>query len=438
MPCAGPRAVQPHGILVPSPKRVPARVHQAGGSAGERSDDGKEPFSLFHGSSAVSVRAVCLVVTGMALAACAAVPPAPPLSSSTPAVTFSQIDFGPRAAMASELWTAVNRVASAHSLEGTPFQEGGNFFTATWCPSAALERCSRGFVADSGMTLQFRAARYTQHPLQAVGLSLDVTNLPGDKDAWGAAATFGDGDAVITDSFAVELLRKAARDQFPARTEGPLPPEDSFRVGDALAYEVALGNTGVSSSGVIRPVTTVRVTSDISAVEQVKAFTGSDLAMTTRMKDRLALMRAEVVSTLDRHEAQVCTVGAQGAVPPPCPRRDMTPEEESAAKTVATAYFDQQGALLEREHVGIFSTIDELFPWATAIRQVGPVPLGGCAGLDAGASGVRSPAAVNRGAGTPVPGRRAGPQEATARHTGRPRRASAARRGPPGAGASRR
>lgn len=368
MPCAGPRAVQPHGILVPSPKRVPARVHQAGGSAGERSDDGKEPFSLFHGSSAVSVRAVCLVVTGMALAACAAVPPAPPLSSSTPAVTFSQIDFGPRAAMASELWTAVNRVASAHSLEGTPFQEGGNFFTATWCPSAALERCSRGFVADSGMTLQFRAARYTQHPLQAVGLSLDVTNLPGDKDAWGAAATFGDGDAVITDSFAVELLRKAARDQFPARTEGPLPPEDSFRVGDALAYEVALGNTGVSSSGVIRPVTTVRVTSDISAVEQVKAFTGSDLAMTTRMKDRLALLRAEVMSTLDRHEAQVCTVGAQGAVPPPCPRRDMTPEEESAAKTVATAYFDQQGALLEREHVGIFSTIDELFPWATAIR----------------------------------------------------------------------
>lgn len=52
---------------------------------------------------------------------------------------------------------------------------------------------------------------------------MDVTNLPGDKDAWGAAATFGDGDAVITDSFAVELLRKAARDQFPARTEGPLP-----------------------------------------------------------------------------------------------------------------------------------------------------------------------------------------------------------------------
>lgn len=88
----------------------------------------------------------------MALAGCAAVPPAPPLSSSTLAVTFSQIDFGPRAAMASELWTAVNRVASAHSLEGTPFQEGGNFLTATWCPSAALERCSRGFVSDSGMT----------------------------------------------------------------------------------------------------------------------------------------------------------------------------------------------------------------------------------------------------------------------------------------------
>lgn len=283
-------------------------------------------------------------------------------------VTFSQIDFGPRAALATDLWTAANQVAAAHSLAGTPFHEGGNFFTATWCSPASLERCSRGLASESGMTLRFQAVRFVQQPFQAVGLSFAVTDLPSDRQAWGATAGFTDSDAVVSGSFGAGLVRNSARDHVLGNAAGPLPAEDSFTVGDALAYEVGLGNVDGLKVGVVRPMTTVRITSDLSPVDQVKAFKSSDAAMTARMKERLAKLRTEVLARLDRHEAKVCTVGAHAAVPPPCPQRDMTPAEEAAAKAVATAHFDQQDALLEREHGAIFAAVDQLFPWASAIR----------------------------------------------------------------------
>jgi hypothetical protein len=230
------------------------------------------------------------------------------------------------------------------SWHTTGYQLNGNFYTSSSCSGAGSRSdcvMAEGTLKDRDQhVVRLYTLYYNDFPT-VYGLGLETLWVP-PATGWGANFYFSEGgQTTVGEGWGVNFNRYDA-------AEGN--PNEVVSLGDGYRYDVLK--------------TTVDQHSESTLRDDLASYLAGPEAMRDRGLAQLQALSQKVISTISSHQASTCDPGPYkgNGIPPECPPRPLTAEEETEELTRARAYFAGQEQLLDENYQSMYAAWMQAFP----------------------------------------------------------------------------